>query len=125
MSKQAGVYEKFRVTRTDGTDAPGGKHHGCAYFVLDLDHDKHAVPALRAYGESCKDELPELSCDLLAVAGAVNPGDVLSFKIRAPLARDPLEELAKLLESPAMTTDEARRIEKARALCAEAIRRAK
>ena len=59
-----GVYRKFRIERTDGSDQPGGKHAGCSYFVLDLDHDKHAIAALRAYAKSCKRELPELAADL-------------------------------------------------------------
>ena len=41
-----GLYRKFRIERVDGSDAPGGKHDGCQYFVLDLDHDPHALPAL-------------------------------------------------------------------------------
>lgn len=43
---QQGLYAKFIVRRTDGSDAPGGKHHGCDYFVLDVTHDKHAKAAL-------------------------------------------------------------------------------
>lgn len=45
---------KYEVRRTDGTDAPGGKHHGCALFVLDLTHDRAARAALRAYIDSCR-----------------------------------------------------------------------
>ncbi len=59
-----GLYEKFRVTRTDGTDRAGQKHDGCQYFVLDLDHDPHALPAIRAYEESCQHEYPALARDL-------------------------------------------------------------
>lgn len=44
-----GLYGKFNVTRKDGSSAPGGKHCGCDYFVLDLTHDPHAFPALVAY----------------------------------------------------------------------------
>lgn len=64
MSKPGGVYEKFKVERTDGRSEPGEKHHGCTYFVLDLNHDKHAIPALRAYAKSCAKEYPELAADL-------------------------------------------------------------
>lgn len=49
-----GLMGKFDVYRRDGTDAPGGKHRGCEYFVLDLDHDPHAVPAIRAYAHSAR-----------------------------------------------------------------------
>ena len=59
-----GLYGKFYVERTDGSSAPGKKHHGCEYFVLDLDHDKHAVAALRAYTLSCRKEYPLLADDL-------------------------------------------------------------
>jgi hypothetical protein len=71
-----GLYEKFSVTRNDGRSAPGEKHDGCEYFVLDLSHDKHAMPALAAYAQSCADEFPELAADLRAkvraAAGIVN-----------------------------------------------------
>ena len=60
--KARGLYKKFYVRRTDGSDAKGGKHEGCVYYVLDLTHDKHAVPAIRAYAESARDD----GYDLLA-----------------------------------------------------------
>ena len=59
-----GLYAKYRITRTDGQSAPGKKHDGCHYFVLDLTHDKHAAPALRAYADSCEAEHPALARDL-------------------------------------------------------------
>lgn len=59
-----GLYGKFYVERTDGRDLPGEKHHGCEYFILDLDHDKHAVAALRGYILSCRKEYPLLADDL-------------------------------------------------------------
>lgn len=40
------LYGKYTVTRNDGKDGPGQKHHGCSYFVLDVDHDPHAHAAL-------------------------------------------------------------------------------
>ena len=49
-----GIYGKFLVARTDGQSEPGRKHHGCFYFVLDCDHDPHAMPALLAYADSCE-----------------------------------------------------------------------
>src|ERR1043166_8738506 len=54
--KSKGLYPdgKFVVLRKDGTDAPGGKHDGCQYFVLDVTHDPHARPALRAYAGSAR-----------------------------------------------------------------------
>lgn len=59
-----GIYRKFDVKRTDGSSEPGGKHERCAYFVLDLEHDPFAIPALRAYAEACREGYPELARDL-------------------------------------------------------------
>lgn len=67
--KTRGLYNKFDVRRTDGSSAPGEKHHNCEYFVLDLDHDKHAVAAINAYADSCESEYPELAADLRARVG--------------------------------------------------------
>ena len=68
LQKARGLYEKFEVRRVDRSDKRGGKHHGCEYFVLDIAHDLHVLPALLAYAESCKNEYPELSVDLLEKA---------------------------------------------------------
>ena len=68
MSKDRGIYEKFRVERRGGGSVPGGKHDGCFYFVLDVTHDPHAPAALRAYAESCADTHPALAADLRAMA---------------------------------------------------------
>lgn len=63
--RNRGLYEKFTVSRNDGRDSQdGGKHYGCEYFVLDLDHDPHAVPALIAYAKSCNKTHPMLAADL-------------------------------------------------------------
>jgi hypothetical protein len=59
-----GLYEKFRVERTDGTSAPGEKHDGCQYFVLDVTHDPFAIPALKAYIAACRPAYPALATDL-------------------------------------------------------------
>lgn len=61
-----GLYQKFHVERRDGKSAPGAKHHGCEYFVLDMTHDLFAIPAVLAYVEACKREYPLLAKDLLA-----------------------------------------------------------
>ncbi len=66
--KTRGIYEKFRMERTDGKSEPGEKHACCFYFVLDIDHDRHAIPALKAYAESCKEEFPLLAADVVALA---------------------------------------------------------
>jgi hypothetical protein len=62
--KTRGLYRKFKVERTDGESALGGKHHGCDCFVLDVSCDPHAIPALLAYAESCKREYPLLAIDV-------------------------------------------------------------
>ena len=63
-----GIYEKFRVERTDGKSAPGQKHESCDYFVLDLTHDPHAYVAIVAYADSCRAEYPLLADDLEEMA---------------------------------------------------------
>ena len=65
-----GLYNKFTVTRNDGSSEQGKKHHRCAYFVLDLTHDKSAIPALRAYADDCESEYPLLAADLRAQLAA-------------------------------------------------------
>jgi hypothetical protein len=62
--KTTGLYDKFSVERTDGTSAPGQKHDGCKYFVLDLTHDPFAAPAIRAYVDACRADYPLLARDL-------------------------------------------------------------
>lgn len=61
---ERGYYRKFKVERTDGTSAPGEKHEDCEYFVLDLFHDPHAIPALEAYRAACMTTHPALADDL-------------------------------------------------------------
>jgi hypothetical protein len=60
-----GLYHKFNIERTDGKSAPGEKHHGCDYFVLDLSHDEFAYAALQAYVSACKRKYPLLAEDLI------------------------------------------------------------
>lgn len=69
-AEQQGLFRKFIVHRVDGSDAPGGKHYGCRYFVLDLNHDKHAPAAMRAYAADCAATHPKLALDLFAEFGA-------------------------------------------------------
>lgn len=61
---EQGLYRKFDVRRTDGSDQPGGKHDGCEYFVLDVTHDPHARPALAAYRDSVAATHPDLARDM-------------------------------------------------------------
>jgi len=62
--KTQGLYGKYIVRRTDGTDAPGGKHEGCCYFVLDLTHDAGARHAARTYARNIRGTNPILADDL-------------------------------------------------------------
>ncbi len=63
--KNRGLYKKFNtVTRTDGGSGLGRKHHGCEYFVLDLDHDSYTEAAMWAYAAACEDEYPLLASDI-------------------------------------------------------------
>lgn len=62
-----GLYKKFNVSRMDGRDRVGEKHQGCVYFVLDIDHDPHAIPAIKAYIDSCTSDYPALALDLIAL----------------------------------------------------------
>ena len=64
--REQGLYNKFKVTRTDGQSRKGRKHHGCQYFVLDVTHDKYAIIAMAAYAAACRDEYPALAHDLLS-----------------------------------------------------------
>lgn len=59
--EQRGLYRKYSVIRLGGTP---GKHIGCEYFVLDLEHDEFAVAALRAYANACRGIFPALAADL-------------------------------------------------------------
>jgi hypothetical protein len=70
----SGFYQKYLVERTDGSSAPGGKHHGCRYFVLDLDHDRNAIPAILSYADSCEQQEPSLAADLRAIAKEIANG---------------------------------------------------
>ena len=65
MSKRRmGLYDKYKVVRTDGTSRTGGKNENARHFVLSIDSDPHALPALRAYINSCTTEYPALAEDL-------------------------------------------------------------
>ncbi len=69
-AEQQGLFRKFDVRRTDGSDAPGSKHHGCRYFVLDVSHDPYAKAALTAYAAACEFTHPYLARDLREKWGA-------------------------------------------------------
>ena len=66
--KTRGIYDKFKVERTDGKSASGEKHDGCRYFVLDVTCDPFAIAALMAYADSCKADYPLLAADVRKMA---------------------------------------------------------
>ena len=63
-----GIYRKYKVERADGSGAPGKKHEGCSYYVLDLNHDPYARPAILAYADACEKTHPVLAADLREAA---------------------------------------------------------
>lgn len=80
--REAGIYNKFYVERTDGQSAPGAKHDGCDYFVLDLTHDEFAPEALAAYAAECRTKYPQLSTDLYNKL--IRGSDGRWYKVGAP-----------------------------------------
>lgn len=64
MSKDGPIYKKYHVERTDGESGPNGKHRSCEYFVLDMNCDPYAMPALRAYADACQETYPVLAADI-------------------------------------------------------------
>lgn len=97
MTDTRPLHDKYRVQRVDGTDWPGGKHHGCRYFVLDVDHDEHAKAALHAYAHACRKLRPNLADDLLRLIGLepdniIDPTDGGTRRI-ASLPDDPNADL--------------------------------
>ena len=81
-NKEKGIYQKFNVSRVDGGTDIGEKHCDCIHFVLDINHDPHGRVALKAYAESCADEYPELSCDLLLLLKAETMTTTLRPRIK-------------------------------------------
>lgn len=59
-----GLHGKFIVMRSDGRDAPGDKHDGCEYFVLDLTHDEAARSVMPALAAAYEAKRPQLAADL-------------------------------------------------------------
>ncbi len=74
-----GLFQKFEVRRVDDSDSPGGKHFGCRYFVIDMDHDEFAPNALRHYAQDCKATHPTLAADLECEFGVAQPVEPIAF----------------------------------------------
>ncbi len=90
-AERQGLFRKFVVGRVDGSDKPGGKHHGCTYFVLDVDHDPCARPALAAYAAACESTHPTLAADLRTKWGVVPAPQPAP----APLSDDVVKDAAR------------------------------
>lgn len=83
-SKTRGLYNKFDVTRTDGSSGKGRKHEHCNYFVLDIDHDPYTIPAILGYAKACKKEYPALARDILKIMDPI-------IKSQLPKLQDNIE----------------------------------
>lgn len=57
MDRDKGLYDKYEVTRHDGSEVTGA-------FVLRPEHDPAAYEAMKVYAEQCKDDYPKLADDL-------------------------------------------------------------
>lgn len=85
--KERGIYDKYIVNRVYGGQRKGEKHHNCRYFVLDLTHDKHAIPAIFAYASSCEvDGYHELAKDLRCSVGGEPISSIDHFQREGMLA---------------------------------------
>ena len=69
MTDTEGLKHKFDVTRTDPEAQK--RHPNCAHFVLDIDHDPHALPALKAYADSAEAEHPVLAEQLRTIVHTI------------------------------------------------------
>jgi len=70
--RNRGIYRKYFVSRVDGSTGVGEKHEHCFHFVIDVDHDPYASPALVAYAGACAEEYPKLADDLKKIATKVD-----------------------------------------------------
>lgn len=61
--REKGIYEKFRVERVD--PEAQARHSNCFHFVLDLECDRYAAAATKAYAEACAGERPQLAMELM------------------------------------------------------------
>jgi len=61
--RERGLYSKFLVERMDVEAAQ--RHRDCDFFVLDLNHDALAIPALEAYVKAARENgYHKLAADL-------------------------------------------------------------
>ena len=103
-AEQQGVFKKFDVWRTDGSSAPGGKHRECRYFVLDVDHDALAKPALQAYAAACAATHPDLSADMVKRFDLA-PVQPVAVAVPDGGLREAVGKIIKAMESSAAPID--------------------
>lgn len=96
-NRERGLYNKFQVKRVDGDP----KHDNCNYFVLDIDHDPFAVPALLRYADVCASTYPALAADLQKMVQAQKEKQYLALKLY-PYDGD--EKVIEVKESKMLTT---------------------
>lgn len=70
MAEQ-GLYDKYRVTKTDGTPC----NASAEYFVLNIGTDPHARVAAQAYAVSVHIDNPQLANDIMAWLIELEEGD--------------------------------------------------
>lgn len=100
-AKQQGMFRKFDVRRVDSSDAPGGKHYGCRYFVLDLDHDAYAPAAMRTYAAECKVTHSQLAADIESEFGAQTKAEVPEGFVLVP--KEPTKKMLDALYRATVT----------------------
>jgi hypothetical protein len=77
MPENAGLYRKYNVSPQAGGPSP------FAWFVLDVTGDPHAKAALKAYAESCKDDLPKLAQPLFELVAELEANNLSGPQIQA------------------------------------------
>ena len=58
-----GLKRKYIITKTNGKSIDPD----AVYFVLRVDKDPHAIPALKAYADSVEKDNPEFASDIRAL----------------------------------------------------------
>jgi hypothetical protein len=81
-----GLFAKFRVERLTSSSR-GIDHTDCRYFVLDITHDPHALPAALTYADSCESEYPFLAQDIRLMVRAAGDQRPLLTKDSGLLAK--------------------------------------
>jgi hypothetical protein len=79
-AEEQGLFRKFEIRRTDGSDGPGGKHEDCEYFVIDATHDAYAKAALSAYADACEATHPDLARDMRERYTLAQPDGAVAWK---------------------------------------------